>query len=118
MRSMSTLILPPHSTRFCVIMLQQVRMKVANDLRLAFDTILLPSLETHSMTQKPKYEGDRPCAIRSKTAHAMLGRWHYQFRSFLASKVLIGSKELCVITEEFTTQTCAKCGVLNKHLIK
>ena len=34
----------------------------------------------------------------------------------MASKVIVHSKELVVVTEEYTTQCCGQCGRLNKSL--
>ena len=46
----------------------------------------------------------------------MLGLRHYQFRNYLASKVTMQGRELCIVTEEFTSKTCGRCGHIHQNL--
>ena len=97
-------------------LVDEVHKKVANDLCAHYDTILLPVFESQNMVQKPKGQHEKRRTIRSRTARALLGWKHYQFRTYLASKVVMRGKELAVVTEEYTTQCCGRCGNLNKKV--
>ena len=54
--------------------------------------------------------------IQAKTARQMLSLRHFQFRSFLASKVVMRGKELATVTEEYTSKTCGQCGHIKQDL--
>jgi transposase len=95
-------------------LVNEVHKKVANDLCSNYDTILIPVFETQRMVRKPKNDGEKQRTISSKTARGLLGWKHFEFRNYLASKVIMAGKELMVVTEEYTTQCCGSCGALNK----
>ena len=97
-------------------LVNETHKKVAKDLCDNYDTILLPKFETSSMVKKPKEVGDSKRKIGSKTARCMLGWKHFQFREFLASKATMRGKELIIVTEEYTSQCCGGCGLLNTKL--
>ena len=98
-------------------LVNEVHKKVANDLCDNYDTIVLPAFQSQKMVKKkPNASGEKRRTIRSKTARALLAWKHFEFRSYLASKVLMRGKELAVVTEEYTTQCCGRCGVLNKNV--
>ena len=96
--------------------MSEVHKKVANDLCKNYDTIMLPNLKVSDLVKKPKKANDKPRKIRSKTAREMLNWRHYEFRQYLASKVIMRGNELVVVTEEYTTQCCGKCGKNNKKV--
>ena len=100
----------------CRNLVNEAHKKVVSDLCKNYDTILLPVFESQNMVKKPKNENDKRRVIGSKTARALLGWKHYEFRKYLASKVVMCGKELVVVTEEYTTQCCGQCGNLNKNL--
>ena len=97
-------------------LVSEVHRKVANDLCNNYDTIMLPVFESQKIVRKPRTEGEKRRAIGSKIARALLMWRHYEFRQYLASKVLMRGKELSVVTEEYTTQCCGKCGTRNENL--
>ena len=97
-------------------LVSEVHKKVANDLCKNYDTIMLPNFESQKMVKKPKNANDKPRKIGRQTARAMLNWRHYEFRQYLASKVIMRGNELVVVTEEYTTQCCGKCGHLNKNV--
>ncbi|UPR04341.1 putative IS605 transposase [Chloropicon primus] len=41
---------------------------------------------------------------------------HYALRTYLASKVLLCGKELAIVTEEYTSKTCGRCGHIKENL--
>ncbi|UPR04258.1 putative IS605 transposase [Chloropicon primus] len=41
---------------------------------------------------------------------------HYAFRTYLASKVLLHGSELAIVTEEYTSKTCGRCGHIKENL--
>ena len=96
--------------------MSEVHKKVANDLYKNYDTIMLPNFKVPDLVKKPKNANDKPRKIGSTTTRAMLNWRHYEFRQYLASKVLMRGNELAVVTEEYTTQCCGKCGNLNKSV--
>ena len=96
-------------------LVSELHKKVANDLCKNFDTILLPEFKSQDMVKKVKKNGRRR-VIRAKTARCLLLLKHYAFRMYLASKVIMCGKELAIVTEEYTTQCCGRCGRLKKNL--
>ena len=49
----------------------------------------LPNFKVSDLVKKPKNANDKPRKIGSKTARAMLNWRHYEFRQYLASRVLM-----------------------------
>ncbi|QDZ21971.1 putative IS605 transposase [Chloropicon primus] len=92
----------------------ELHKKVANDLCRRFDTILLPEFKSQDMVKKNN--NGRRRVIRKKTARTLLTLRHYAFRTFLASKVLLHGSELAIVTEEYTSKTCGKCGHIKDNL--
>ena len=39
---------------------------------------------------------------------------HFKFKEFIQSKAIMMGKEVVHVTEEYTTQCCGGCGMLNK----
>ncbi|UPR01096.1 putative IS605 transposase [Chloropicon primus] len=92
----------------------ELHKKVANDLCRRFDTILLPEFKSQDMVKKNN--NGRRRVIRKKTARTLLTLRHYAFRTFLASKVLLHGSELAIVTEEYTSKTCGRCGHIKDNL--
>ena len=99
-------------------LVKEVHRKVALDLVRKFDCILIPRFSTKKMVRKPKGENEKPRRISKKTARAMLTWSHHQFRMLLSDKAIMTGKEVVTVTEEYTTQACGACGVLNKKIGK
>ena len=99
-------------------LVKEVHRKVALDLVQKFDCILIPRFSTKKMVRKPKGENEKPRRISKKTARAMLTWSHHQFRMLLSDKAIMTGKEVVTVTEEYTTQACGACGVLNKKIGK
>jgi putative transposase len=93
-------------------LVDEVHWKVARDLVLKHDTILIPVFKTQEMTQKVKPNG-KTRTINSKVARSMLTWAHWRFRQRLIHLALMHGKEVIVVTEEYTTQACGRCGALN-----
>ena len=90
---------------------KDVHCKLAKYLCTTYNNILLPEFKSQSMINKK----DRK--IGSKTARAIMTWAHYTFQQRLLNKV----KEfpwvnVFIVTEEFTSKTCGKCGKLNEKL--
>ena len=84
--------------------------RVAHDLLARYDTILIPNFETKRMALKKHLPEETVRKIKSKTAHALLGLRHHAFRQTLIARSQMLGKEVCVVGEEYTTQTCGSCG--------
>jgi len=85
--------------------------KLAKYLCSNYNNILLPEFKSQGMVKK----GNRK--IGSKTARAIMTWSHYTFKQRLINK----AKEypwvkVFIVTEEFTSKTCGKCGKLNNTL--
>ena len=90
---------------------KDVHCKLAKYLCTTYNNILLPEFKSQSMINKK----DRK--IGSKTARAIMTWSHYTFQQLLLNK----AKEypwvnVFIVTEEFTSKTCGKCGKLNEKL--
>ena len=97
-------------------MVRDLHRKVAYDLLDRYDTVLIPSFETSRMAQKKNLPKGTVRKIRNKTVRAMLGLRHYAFRTYLASRAEVLGKEVHVVSEAYTSQTCGRCGNLKKNL--
>ena len=97
-------------------MVRDLHRKVAYDLLDRYDTVLIPSFETSRMAQKKNLPEGTVRKIRNKTVRAMLGLRHYAFRTYLASRAEVLGKEVHVVSEAYTSQTCGRCGNLKKNL--
>ena len=86
--------------------------KIALDLALHYDTILIPSFPVRQMVMRERDDGTRRC-LRSQTARSLLNWAHYRFRMFLQHKALEHGKEVIVCTEKYTSKGCGKCGCVN-----
>ena len=85
--------------------------KLAAFLVDAYDVILLPKFETQGMVQKANRR------ISSKTARAMCTWSHYRFRCHLLQKARCRpSVQVRLVSEEYTSKTCGKCGTLHQKL--
>jgi putative transposase len=93
-------------------LVDETHKKVSLDLIRKFDTVLIPEFKSKDMAQKKREDGTRR-AIRSKTARSLLTWAHYRFRERLQHKALQHGKEVAVVTEEYTSKTCGKCGHVN-----
>jgi putative transposase len=71
-----------------------------------YDTILLPALPTSKLSVRATRR------LRSKTVRSMLGWSHYAFRRRLVLKAEETGSRVVTVTEEFTSKTCGKCGVV------
>ena len=73
-----------------------------------YDAILLPSFESQDMVKKSK----------NRTLNGMMNMLqHYKFKQRLRFKCNeIQNTKLYIVSEAYTTQTCGKCGVLNKQI--
>jgi putative transposase len=74
--------------------------KVALFLCRNFQTILIPVFKTQEMVQR----------LPSTISRFMNTLAHYRFREFLQHKAREYGRQVIVVTEEFTTQTCSHCG--------
>ena len=85
--------------------------KIAKYLCENFTTILIPTFESKHMVSRIKRR------ISSKTARMILTWSHYTFRQRLKDKSeQYPWCEIIEVTEEYTSKTCTRCGVLNEKL--
>lgn len=85
--------------------------RVATSLCSRYEIILIPSFETSGMVMK----GHRK--LNSKTVRGMLTFAHYKFRQTLIHKAReYPNCRVIVVTEEYTSKTCGRCGQMNNTL--
>lgn len=89
--------------------------KIALDMVRRWDTLILPSFETHGMTKKRQREGGAR-KINSRTARMLLSWRSYEFSIHAKNVFLRAGKELVSPDERYTTMACGACGTLGeKH---
>lgn len=88
----------------------EMHKQVASRLAQEYDVIYLPKFETSQMARKIKRK------IRSKTARAMLTWGHYQFQQTLGHLCNRYGSRMVIVTEEYTSKTCSKCGHIHTKL--
>lgn len=92
-------------------LVDDVHKKAAKWLCEHHQTILIPAFESHKMSKR---EGRR---IHKSTVRSMLTWAHYRFRQRLIFKATeYPGVEVKIVTEEYTSKTCGKCGVLHHKL--
>jgi putative transposase len=74
--------------------------KVALFLCRNFQTIMIPVFKTREMVQR----------LPSTVSRFMNTLAHFRFREFLQHKAREYGRRVIVVTEEYTTQTCSRCG--------
>jgi putative transposase len=93
-------------------LVNEVHRKTAVYLTRNFKNIILPKFETSRMVAG-KRDGR---TIQSKVARGLLTWSHYRFKELLREKCLLTNTKLLIVTEEYTSKTCGKCGNINKSL--
>lgn len=91
-------------------LVNEVHKRISIFLTSNFKNILLPKFETSKMVKKNHRN------IKSKTARAMLTWSHYRFQTYLRSICERTNTNLIIVTEEYTSKTCGKCGTLKENL--
>jgi len=91
-------------------LVDDVHKKTASFLARSFDVVLLPTFNASSMVKRARRR------INSKTARAMLTWAHYRFRQTLLARVRSTGTHVELVTEEYTSKTCGKCGQLHDKL--
>jgi putative transposase len=90
-------------------MVTDMHYKVANFLCENYKTIKIPVFKSRVMVQSGK--------LNSKVARRMMNLSHYLFKTRLLSvSEEYKNCKVEIVGEEFTSQTCGKCGTLNKEL--
>ena len=84
--------------------------RICHDILKNADTILIPDFKTSQMIKK----GERK--IRKVTVRKMLNWSHYSLRQKLITKAKELGKKVIVVTEEYTSKTCCKCGNVDSKL--
>lgn len=80
-----------------------------NNFICKFSTLIIyPKLDSKNLTLKCSRN------LRTKTARSLLNLGHGKALELLKTKVLERGCQLMIPTEAYTTQTCSKCGHLNK----
>jgi transposase len=87
--------------------------KTCGVLTNLFDTIIIPDFKTSKMVKKSE---SNPRKINKYNVRALLQLAHYKFRETLKFQCKKKGRTLHVVTEEFTSMTCGRCGNLHKNL--
>lgn len=86
--------------------IKDMHCKTSNFLCENYNMIFLPTFETQKMVSN----------LHSKVARNMLNLSHYSFKMILIRKCQETNTALRIVTEEFTSKTCGRCGELNNEL--
>lgn len=92
-------------------MASEMHRKLARWLCTEHDVILLP--EFHVQRISRRFVGRK---ISRSTVERIHGLCHYKFRQFVAHKAVELGARLILCDERYTSQTCGRCGLLNKNL--
>ena len=84
--------------------------KLANYLVKDFNTIIIPKFQVSKMVKKENRN------IGKITVKKMLELSHNKFLEKLKVKCIEYNRVLIICTEEYTSKTCGKCGIINKTL--
>jgi putative transposase len=88
-------------------LVNELHKKTALFLCSNFDTILIPEFKTQDIVKKM-------VNYSKEVKDTILQLSHYKFKEFLKHKGEIMGKNVIIVTEEYTSQTCGKCGNLKK----
>jgi putative transposase len=105
---------------------KEMHNKTASYLCKNYDRILLPEFKTHGMVKR---EATKSCDLpkgemiaRSKRGrlaknikYSLMMQSHYKFQQHLTQKCEEKGCEIVIVTEEYTTQACTKCGELSSN---
>ena len=90
--------------------LKDFHYKTAHYLCSKYDNIIIPKFGSKRMSAR----ADR--RLRTKTVRQMLCLGHGKFREILIQTAERMGKNVFVVTEEYTSKTCCKCGALHQKL--
>ena len=85
--------------------------KIVDFLTKNFESIILPDFKVKNMTEHNKER-----RLNNITVRSMLSLSHYKFKERLKYKANQRSRNLIVVDESYTSQTCGNCGNLKKDL--
>jgi len=107
---------------------KELHNKTALYLCKNYNKILIPKFETQNMIRKYKIDKNKISGTRdeikkytkrrkmNKKVAFVLGMLsHYKFREHLKNKSIEYGSELHVVTEEYTSKCCGKCGTLSDN---
>jgi putative transposase len=88
----------------------EMHWKIARELATEYETIIIPAFETQRMARKWKRK------INKTVVRMMLRLAHYKFREKLEHVAKKLGSRVVVVTEEYTSKTCGRCGVVHDKL--
>lgn len=91
-------------------LIDDLHRRVAYDLVMRHDVILLPTFEVQQMSSRVKRK------IRAKTVRSMLRLGHYRFKKHLEWMCRKYGKRLVIVNESYTSKTRSWDGVVNSKL--
>ncbi|TAH15030.1 MAG: transposase [Oscillatoriales cyanobacterium] len=91
-------------------LVSELHKKTAKYLCHKYKVIFLPTFETQQMVKKGKRR------LNTKTARAMVTLSHYKFKQTLKHQAAKYGCAVVDVTEEYTSQTCSKCGRVHTKL--
>lgn len=86
--------------------ISDIHRKLSKFLCKEYDKVIIPSFDTKQMVKKEKR------VIGPQTAKSMIGWSHFAFKQLLRNKGEVTGSKIVVGTEEYTSKTCGKCGVM------
>jgi hypothetical protein len=78
--------------------------------------ILLPKFSAKEVGQRKSRRDGRARKLGRETTEQLMSHGHYRFRCFLHHKTQELGARLILCKEPYTSQTCGRCGMLNKNL--
>jgi putative transposase len=83
--------------------------KLIKFLTSTYQTVIIPDFGGQKMYQK----------LKSKETKQKMALWsHFRFRQRLLSRAKLQNVKVLVVTEEYTSRTCTRCGFLNPKSVK
>lgn len=82
----------------------------ANYICKHFKNIFIPNFNVKPMIDKSKRN------LSKNTVRTLLNLSHYKFRTKLMHCANKNNRKVIICTEQYTSKTCSKCGVINKKL--
>ena len=89
---------------------QDCHHRIVNHLVTNFDTVVIPAFNTKDMVKKENRK------IGKITVKSMLLWSHFSLRQRLLEKAKQTHTTIIVTTEEYTSKTCSKCGIIDPKL--
>ena len=84
--------------------------RIVHHLVTNHDVIIIPEFKVSNMANRATRK------IGKESVRKMINWGHYEFRQRLITKAIEHQKRVLVVTEEYTSKTCCRCGMIHQQL--